>query len=358
MPDPIVAPELSPDMIQTPDPGVLAAVQASLAETAAAQTPPVDTGEIDPAAAPAATPDPAADPATPPADPATPPADPSADPAAPPADPATPPADPATPPPAPRPSDEFGELPVTYKQETRDRFEAVKTKYDEVVARATNAETAASTWHETITSTGATPEQFGEVLTLLTDMNSKTPEGFRRAYETLTRQTAILGKALGLPAQGYDPLDDHPDLKARVEDSVDFTREDALAIAAGRATGKLTETTAARQTEQATQQQAYDAGVNRVAALGNSLRSSDVHFEAKLPFLTPIIETVIQHLPPDQWVAKIQEAYAKLPTPAAAAPAPTVPRTPNPIRPGGGGTLDKKPGSALEAVQFALARGG
>ena len=343
MPDLNSTPDLIPDdlgnSIATPPADIMAAVEASIieplpdappADTPPADAPPADQPPVD----------------APPAD--QPPAD------APPADkPADAPSDDA------KPSDEFGELPQDVKAETRERFNGLKTKYDEVVQRATVAEETAAKWHETIRSTGASPEQFGMVLQALKDVNSGTPEGLRRYYDALSAELAPVAKLLGIEAPGVDPLADHADLLERVENRA-LEREDALELARARAHGRLQETSQATTRQQEQAQQAHDQGMAAVTALGQQLRAADpAGFAAKLPFVTPLIDQVVANLPPSQWVSAITQAYATMPAPAPAPapPAPAGPVVPNGIRPGPGGSagnLDKKPGSALEAMDFAL----
>lgn len=339
------------EQIATPDAGALKAVQDVLTDMRPADAPPIEIAPV-PAEKPAdAPPAGAPPPDAPPAD--APPGDKPAE-APPPAD--APPADA----PAARPSDEFGELPKDVKAETRERFDAMRTRYDEVHTRAERAEATNQQWIDTISSAG-TPEQFGEALQVVRDVNESTPESWKRAYETLTRQAGILAKALGMPAAGYDPLDEHPDLKKRVEDSVDFTREDALQIAQARKQGAMHDTASQRTAQVNDQRAAHDRGVADVGVLGNELRAANgAEFQAKLPYLTPIINNAIASLPPDKWVGAIRKAYADIPVPAAPAPPPPPPSVPNPLRPSGSGStnVDKKPTSALEAVQLSLARKG
>lgn len=257
-----------------------------------------------------------------------------------------------------RPSDEFGELPKDVKAETRERFEAVKVKYDALAEERDRAALAADTWHKTITSTGASPEQFGQALMILREINSGTPEGLRRAYDEITAMSSGIAKQLGLPAPGVDPLADHPDLQQRVEDNL-LEREDALEIAAARAGRRLSETVQERRSEQSQAEFAHQSGLQAVAALGARIKAANpAEFDAKFPFIKPMIDNVIAMLPPDQWTGAIERAYAELPMPAQAAPAAQVPRVPAPIRPGAGvgAGVVKEPGSALEAMEAALAR--
>ena len=339
----------------------MAAVEASLVP----ETPGPDV-TIDPPsnappatdAAPASTTPPGEEAVPPDSAPAVPEADKPKDPAV--TDPADPPA-PGDDKPDARPSDEFGELPKDAKQETRERFDAIKGKFDEVAAERDQAVDVASRWHETIQATGATPQQIQGVFEALTYANSGTPEGLRKYHDALLAELAPVAKLLGLPAPGFDPLSDHPDLAERVENE-ELTAADALELVQARASRKLTEVASTQRDTTTHQQQVEQQGMDAVRALGNQFRTANpAEFDAKLPFITPMIDAVIARLPPDKWVESIKDAYAKLPTPApAAARAPIIPPA---IRPGpggaaGGGGMDKKPGSVLEAMDLALRVGG
>jgi len=74
-----------------------------------------------------------------------------------------------------------------------------------------------------------------------------------------------------------------------------------------------------------------------VKAYGTQQHASDPKFMAKMPFLTPIIQSIAKAAPnnPETWLASIQEAYNNLPdvpmpAPVAVDPKPAVP---NPMRP-------------------------
>jgi hypothetical protein len=83
-------------------------------------------------------------------------------------------------------------------------------------------------------------------------------------------------------------------------------------------------------------------------------------FNQKMPFLEPIINSIVKASPnnPEVWKDAVFEAYTNLP--AITAPV-TAPTAPNPIRPGGPGPssshMDKEAGTIDEAVNMALERG-
>ena len=91
-----------------------------------------------------------------------------------------------------KPSDEFGNLDKDTPQKTRERFETVKGKYDELVTERDNlqAEVAgvraeSEKWANTIRDTGTNQEQFGMVIDYLGKVNSNDPKELNTAYDIM-----------------------------------------------------------------------------------------------------------------------------------------------------------------------------
>lgn len=363
MPDPTRDPQL--DGVPKVPEDLMAAIDTAIAEPAPAPGPDVTadppTHGQDPSDAPpdkdvpdspaSTTPDPDAPP--PDSAPATPEDEKPKDPAV------TDPADP--PPPGARPSDEF-KLEGDVKPATKERFEALKTRFDEVHAARDAAEDKVNQWVSIIESTGANPEQFATTINVLRDLNSGDPARLGRAYDALLGQVAEIAKVLGREVPGVvDPLADFPDLQARLDPENDepISRKDALEIAQARKLQQHQQARAQATETNDTAAQAHARGLQEVRSLGAQFKAANpVEFAAKLPLLTPLIDRVVANLPPAEWTAAITEAYNAIALPAAAPPAP-LPRVPAPVRPSGspGAGFDKKPGSALEAVDLALSRG-
>jgi hypothetical protein len=261
-----------------------------------------------------------------------------------------------------KPSDEFGSLEEDAPEKTRHRFEAIKEKYDELVTERDAVRSESDTWVKAIEGTGTNPEQFGMAINWLTDLNSKTPEGLERAYATMSNELGVIAKMIGKPAPGvYDPLSEYPDLKQRVDDGM-LDEADAHEIIQARATQTLNTSNAEEQSQEAYEKKAYDSALAEVKVLGNQLQATDPLFAQKMPYLEPIITSIVKASPnhPELWKDAVFEAYSKLPA-TAAVPTAVTPATPNPIRPGGTGpsnaTMDTSPGSIDEAVNLALDRG-
>ena len=280
----------------------------------------------------------------------------------PPAEPDEKPAEPVVPPEplAAKPSDEFGTLEKDTPQKTRERFETIKKKYDDLVAERDAVKAESQQWVEAITGTGTNAEQFQMALGYLSAVNSGTQEGLEKAYGIMQQELEVLGKALGKSAPGiYDRLSDHPDLKERVDSGM-LDESDANEIIQARASKRWSESQTQRQQQETQKQTEVDSAMSQVKALGAQLQATDPLFASKMPFMTPIIEAAIASgAPPAQWASMIKIAYDKLPAPTVETP--PKPIVPNPIRPTGanlgGNGLQKEPQSELEAMDMALERG-
>ena len=260
-----------------------------------------------------------------------------------------------------KPSDEFGTLEDSVPEKTRERFQSIKDKYDLMVAERDAVRSEADQWIEAVTSTGTNPEQFGMALTWLKKLNSRDPKDMEDAYAIMQNELQVLGKTLGKPMPGvYDPLDEYPDLKQKVDEGL---MDDAAAqeVAQARAMRKLSESTRQNDQQTADQKKLYDDTLAQVREFGAQLQASDPFFQQKMQYMEPIITAAVSSgAPPENWLKIIKGAYDKLPNPVAPAPVAKDP-VPDPIRPTGttaaSGGIEKEPGSELEAVNQALERG-
>lgn len=181
-----------------------------------------------------------------------------------------------------------------------------------------------------VSSTGASPEQFGKTLDYLTDIHAAAKgdvEAAERAYATLLPEVTALAKLLGKEIGGVvDPLDGHDDLKDAV-DQGDITRQHALELARARAQGNLRENTTRQQQEQAKAQQEQQQALDWLVRFDQHMTSADQTYAAKRPVLDALVANIRQTLPPSAWPEAVQRAYASIPT----VQAPAKPR-PGPVR--------------------------
>jgi len=259
-----------------------------------------------------------------------------------------------------RPSDEFGALDKDVPEKTKERFEAIKSKYDALIEERDTVKAESTKWVETITSTGTNPEQFGMALEYLSAVNSGSRSGMEKAYSFMQEEMRVLAQALGKQAPGvYDPLSEHADLKERVDSGM-LDESDALELVQARAAQRFDAASEKTRSEETQKQSMTNNALAEIRTLGEQLRSRDPFFQAKMPYLKPIIESVVAAGgPPSGWVAAVERAYRALPMPTIQPTAPAAPHAPNSIRPGTGmgAGLTKEPGSAMEALDMALERG-
>lgn len=183
---------------------------------------------------------------------------------------------------------------------------------------------------EMVSSTGASPEQFGRALDYLADIHAAVKgdvEAAERAYAALLPEVTALAKLLGKEISGVvDPLEGHDDLKTAVEDG-DITRQHALELARARTQGSLRENTTRQQQEQAKAQQEQQQALDWLVRFDQHMISADQTYAAKRPILDALVANIRQTLPPSAWPEAVQRAYASIPT----VQAPARPR-PGPVR--------------------------
>lgn len=163
---------------------------------------------------------------------------------------------------------------------------------------------------DSITSTGATPEEFGAMLGYMRWVHSDKPEDLRQAKELLLSELEGISLKLGEAAPGIDFLAKFPDLQAKVNNG-QITTEDAQEIALHRQRG-VVKTTHETRAQETTQQQAAvtaarNAAIQDLDGLGKTLSSTDPDFATKHAILQPVIASLGQ-LPPARWKAAFTQA--------------------------------------------------
>lgn len=206
-----------------------------------------------------------------------------------------------------------------------------------------------------VQDTGATPDQYGMSLDYLKLANAASrgdTKAAEQALELVMAEAATWAKALGRELPGvHDPLAGHDDLAEAVEQG-DMDRKHALELAAARERAQ----TIQQHQQQTSQQQQVEAAQQQARqqlVQWDQQMAQDPAYQAKRPMLDAMVRNIRATLPPDQWLAATQQAFASIPdvpTPAPRAPAPS------PVRPGGprGGLAPKKFESVEDALDFAL----
>lgn len=244
-------------------------------------------------------------------------------------------------------------IPDTVTDRTKQRIETL-------IGRVKEAESYKASYDElvgTLSSTGASPEEFGQMVQYMRLVHSDKPEDQRVALQALQAEMRALAMKLGEPVSGVDFLADYPDLQTAVE-AQEITAEHAQEIAAARAQRAAATQQSQTQAQQQQARQEFQTAVqqaqNGLNALEQKLQS-DPDYRAKYDILVPALRETFRELHPSLWVSTFERAYSNLKLPAAPAPAPRPKPAQQPLRPKQpAGQGAKQPSSVLDAVNSAL----
>jgi hypothetical protein len=250
-------------------------------------------------------------------------------------------------------------IPDEIQGRTRQRRESLIKHVKESTAEATRVRQERDDLVGMVQQTGATPEQFSQMLDYIGAVNSGDPARIKGALQQVQAELTALSRMIGEPVPGVDSLANHPDLRQAV-DSGDLSETHARELAAARdarafATQRTQQTSEAQRRE-SEQAQALDAGRQALNALEKQLQA-DPDYARKRAILIPTLQPVLAQLHPSQWVQTFQNAYQQLklgpaPVPTRAA---TTGQQPLRARQPAGQTA-KAPTSLEEAINAGIDR--
>lgn len=249
--------------------------------------------------------------------------------------------------------------------------EEVQAQIAKVAQRARDADAM----DHMITEINAPVESMQVTFGYLKDIFGKdaTPETRLRAHATLTKELDWLGKQIGVKTPGYNPLDEHADLKDRVARG-DLGESDALEIIKGRARDAAHAEHQQRTDATTAQQRAEAAATEELKSIAVTLGARDgADYHARMALIRgPVLDAIVSTYPPKEWAQRVAQKYAEFahiratpPTPPPAAPRKPIPgRAPMRQSVGGGqGTVNvQKATNALAAFdegveEYKAARG-
>lgn len=204
-----------------------------------------------------------------------------------------------------------------------------------------------------IQDTGATPEQYGSALGYLKAVNSGDPALMAQAFDAMQQEMAWLAKQLGREVPGVvDPLADHADLKAAVDEG-EITRKHALELAQARAM-QVRQQQAQQRTQQQTAQQQEQAQVQQQLAALETRLKADPAYQAKMAQVD--FDWIKANVPPAKWAAAVEHQFARAVVAPPAPPAPAKPPVGSvPLRPVGRSQgMRPVPKDDMEAFELGL----
>jgi len=254
-------------------------------------------------------------------------------------------------------------IPKDLKPQTQERIRTLIKDVKEQSEIASKATEDLNVIVQGLQASGTTPEQYSEVLSFMSLFNSRDAEQQGKALEILENMADRLAALLGKERMVGDPLSEHADLKEAVQKghiNAQYARE--IARQRKQTSFRTEIATSVRQSEEQATAAANEKNQARtdLNTLETTLRATDPHYDAIRAQLVPILKPVFAAMPPSQWKAAFQQAYANAKA-GFVPPKPTPkPVTGQPLRanksPAGGGS--RAASSAMDVVNAAIAAAG
>lgn len=199
-------------------------------------------------------------------------------------------------------------IPEEVKGRTRERMEGLVATAKDLNTKLAAAQTQNDDLMKAIGETGTTPEQFGTVMDVLTQLNSDDPKVKREGIAALRKIADEETAALGDTPPGKDPLEGHQDLIDEVEDGT-ITKQRAIELATARNREKAGTRREAEHTEADQHVAAINAGKKALNELEASLTKSDPLYKAKRAQIEDAFRVACETLPPAKWASTYQRMY-------------------------------------------------
>ena len=250
-------------------------------------------------------------------------------------------------------------IPEELKDSTKERIRSLAERVKVAEAGVTERGNDLDEMIGMVQDTGASGEQYGQMLTFMKLFNSNNVAEQRQAFQVMQSTLSELAVKLGEPVPGVDLLAEHADLQRELEaGTISAERANEVAVSRGREKAAAARTVS--DTAQATSQAEIDAaivtGKTELAAFEKTKITTDPQWAAKKAILVPALRSIMRQISPMQWRATFEQAYNELNLPAVTAPVvPVTPKTPTPLRPKTpAGEGAKQPSTMAEAIELSL----
>jgi|SRR5882724_7827654 len=232
-------------------------------------------------------------------------------------------------------------IPPQVSERTRERITSLVSTVKEQAAIVENQGAIITA----IQGTGATPEEFGAMITYMKYVHSDKQTDLEEAYKMLQGGLRTISMKLGRSLPEADALDGHQDLIDAVANghtTAKIAEEVAIARNRAQATSASSQAmTTAAQNETAAAQERMTA-ITDLNGIGDHLQKTDPNYAAKREAIEPALTAAFKHMRPSLWKQAFNEAYAACKVAARAAPVVVIPPKPKgaplrPAAPAGGG---------------------
>lgn len=250
-------------------------------------------------------------------------------------------------------------IPEGLAEKTQERIRSLAERVKVAEAGVTERASDLDEMIGMVQDTGASGEQYGQMLTFMKLFNSNDVVEQRQAFQVMQSTLSELAIKLGEPVPGVDLLAEHADLQRELEaGTISAERANEVAVSRGRekAAAARTVSDSAQATSQAEIEAAIVTGKTELAAFEQTKITTDPQWAAKKAILVPALRSIMRQISPTQWKTTFEQAYNELNLPAVTAPVvPATPKTPTPLRPKTpAGEGAKQPSTMAEAIELSL----
>ncbi|HFE45912.1 MAG TPA: hypothetical protein ENJ18_10555 [Nannocystis exedens] len=258
-------------------------------------------------------------------------------------------------------------MPEGLNEKTQERFQKMVTSLKEQAEEINTLRQSAEQmrqdmegYREVIKYSGATPEEFNQLIQFSHLSKSGEPEQLKQALQILEGVRTQILTTLGEERPDFDPLDAYPDLKKQV-DEFDITREAALELARLRAQQQRAQQAqqqamqpAGQETSaEASMEQRIQQGAQAVQEAVAAWEAENIDYQAYHPKLMERAQEIAKNYPPEQWAETLKLYYDALKE-AGAVRQPPQKKTTRPLRPQGAGGGKAEPKDLADAIGQAL----
>lgn len=250
-------------------------------------------------------------------------------------------------------------IPEELKDSTKERIRSLAERVKVAEAGVTERSSDLDEMIGMVQDTGASGEQYGQMLNFMKLFNSNDVAQQRQAFQVMQSTLNDLAVKLGEPVAGVDLLAEHADLQRELEaGTISAERANEVAVSRGREKAAAARTVSdnVQATSQAEIEAAIVTGRTELAAFEQTKITTDPQWAAKKAILVPALRSMMRQINPTQWKTTFEQAYNELNLPAVTAPVvPVTPKTPTPLRPKTpAGEGAKQPSTMEEAIELSL----
>lgn len=254
-------------------------------------------------------------------------------------------------------ADDLLKEPEGLAPKSSERFHRLANEVRDLRGQVEQREQALSYVRDTFQENGITSEQFEQAASVIGALNRGDLETAERVLMEQLQQIAI---ARGRPIGQIDPLAQFPDLRAAV-DGLQVSEEHALQLARARVIeqgqqqrtqqqAQQQQEQRAKQQQQEQAQQQVNTALTSIDAFTREMAAKDMDWPVIEAKLLPRVQTLLQGVPPSQWMNIVKTQYELIKDVSAGAMRQATPQAGQVLRPTGQGAPAAAPKSMFDAM--------